>query len=183
MSGVPGAGGRVPKRPDQRRRRNAVPPPDVAQHVVCEAPEAPEDWHPLVRAWYASLSASGQQADYQASDWSYALLWGHFIDGAVRSGRPSSQMVARGTARAPASSSQLATAVASGSSLSSSRRTRRRRTRWRTSLTAIAPVAPLPRRVAPDLATGVLLVHLLHRPRGGPRAGRGGGPARGPAPR
>lgn len=76
MPGVPGAGGPVPKRSDQRRRRNK---PDVE---IDKAPAAPEVeipkpspiWHPIADRWYRSLADSGQAVFYQPSDWATAYL-------------------------------------------------------------------------------------------------------------
>ena len=76
MSGVPGRGGPVPKRTDQRRRRNK---PDVeVDHApgaaLVEQPEADDNWHPIAHNWYTSLAQSGQSVYYQPSDWQVARL-------------------------------------------------------------------------------------------------------------
>lgn len=78
MSGVPGAGGPVPKRSDQRRRRNA---PEIPIDKAPAAPAAPIDfpapsahWDGLARDWYLSLAKSGQAVFYQPSDWQYARI-------------------------------------------------------------------------------------------------------------
>lgn len=68
-----GSRGPVPKRESQRRRTNdkgsAVRAPSGS---VVVAPAADEDWHPLARAWFGSLSESGQSVFYEASDWQTA---------------------------------------------------------------------------------------------------------------
>lgn len=75
MPGVPGAGGPVPKRSDQRRRQNkpAVPITRGRAEEV-EIPEADENWHPVARRWFDSLARSGQSFYYQDSDWATAVL-------------------------------------------------------------------------------------------------------------
>jgi len=77
MSGVPGRGGPVPKRSDQRHGhrskadREAVTKVQVAAPVVA-APEPDETWHPIARDWFASLGKSGQSGLYEPSDWATA---------------------------------------------------------------------------------------------------------------
>jgi hypothetical protein len=71
-----GAHGPIPKRSDQRRRRNSAARPitklPAARTVVI--PEADSAWHPLAKAWFASLTQSGQSAFYEPSDWGLAVL-------------------------------------------------------------------------------------------------------------
>lgn len=76
MSGVPGRGGPVPKRSDQRRRRNKTEGDiDSAPGATdVEIPEAETDWHPIAVDWFNSLALSGQSAYYQPSDWQVARL-------------------------------------------------------------------------------------------------------------
>jgi hypothetical protein len=76
MPGVPGAGGPVPKRSDQRRRRNKESKPESVQ-VAAPLPAVPvaaKGWHPVARAWYESLGKSGQAVFYEPSDWATAYL-------------------------------------------------------------------------------------------------------------
>jgi hypothetical protein len=71
-----GERGPVPKRDDQRRRRN-VPeggPAEKGEHVECTPPPAKTTWHPTARLWYESLASSGQSWWYQASDWATAYV-------------------------------------------------------------------------------------------------------------
>lgn len=74
MSGIPGSGGRVPKRSDQRRRTNkdGRPPEKAAAGPRPAAPDPGEDWHEIARDWFVALSRSGQSAYYEASDWATA---------------------------------------------------------------------------------------------------------------
>lgn len=76
MPGVPGSGGPIPKRSDQRRRRNKprVEIDQAAGAAEVERPAADEKWHPIARQWYESLAASGQSAFYEPSDWTTAFL-------------------------------------------------------------------------------------------------------------
>lgn len=74
MSGVPGKGGPVPKRSDQRRRRNK-PDVEVAQApgaANVSVPHPEPDWHPIARDWFVSLAESGQARFYEPSDWQTA---------------------------------------------------------------------------------------------------------------
>ena len=67
--------GPVPKRSDQRRRRNASDgPPLVKGEAGAEptVPEASESWHPIAVQWYESLLDSGQAQYYEQSDWATA---------------------------------------------------------------------------------------------------------------
>lgn len=78
VTGVPGRGGPVPKRSDQRRRTNAPDQP-IATAPASPArrarpPAASKDWHPAALRWYRSLAKSGQAVFYEASDWAAAWL-------------------------------------------------------------------------------------------------------------
>lgn len=70
--------GPVPKRSSQRRRRNEPEGGPITTHasgsVDPEPPPADEEWHPIARAWYESLAASGQSHFYEPSDWATAVL-------------------------------------------------------------------------------------------------------------
>lgn len=74
MPGIPGAGGPVPKRSDQRRRTNSPGAEQALGAAEVPVPEANADWHPVAAAWFASLSTSGQAAFYEPSDWATAVL-------------------------------------------------------------------------------------------------------------
>ena len=75
MPGVPGAGGPIPKRSDQRRRRNAGPKVDkVSATAAVNVPEPDENWPDVVQNLFRSLGRSGQAEFYQESDWAFARL-------------------------------------------------------------------------------------------------------------
>jgi hypothetical protein len=94
-----GSRGPVPKRSDQRRRRNKpsekvtdktpagrareTPPVSRASQPAEAAAEtepagevrkANARWHPVAKRWFESLSASGQSKFYEPSDWATAEL-------------------------------------------------------------------------------------------------------------
>ncbi len=67
--------GPVPKRSDQRRRRNTqVRKVTVAPATVATvAPDCDPSWHPVAQRFFDSLKTSGQSAFYTDSDW--AMAW------------------------------------------------------------------------------------------------------------
>lgn len=68
--------GPVPKRSEERRRRNKdVEIDQVASgtDLPCQPPEPSEEWHPIARNWYLSLAESGQAIFYEPSDWMTAF--------------------------------------------------------------------------------------------------------------
>lgn len=68
--------GPVPKRSDQRRRRNK-PGTDIDRAPGAgdfEIPEVDPEWHAIARRWYESLIDSGQSVYYEPSDWATAYL-------------------------------------------------------------------------------------------------------------
>jgi hypothetical protein len=88
------SGGPVPKRSDQRRRRNKVDidsaPAAVASGVV-RGPECPDELTGLARRWYESLRTSGQSEFYADSDWTSALIIARAIEKFEE--RPSAHML------------------------------------------------------------------------------------------
>lgn len=70
--------GPVPKRSDQRRRRNkpeADAPAVVAMgQQVVKPPTEDRAWHPYAKDWFRALKRSGQSQFYQESDWREAKL-------------------------------------------------------------------------------------------------------------
>jgi hypothetical protein len=76
-----GPRGPIPKRADQRRRKNEpeVPvqqPAAVPDELTlnCQPPAANPMWHPTAAQWYAALPMSGQAIYYVHSDWQQGYL-------------------------------------------------------------------------------------------------------------
>lgn len=88
--------GPVPKRDDQRIRRNK---PDLQTDTVTMIgpvvipPLGIEDPHPLTYDMYEAMKDSGQARYYEPSDWAYARFALHFADDLLKSGKPSSMML------------------------------------------------------------------------------------------
>ena len=91
-----GARGPVPKRSEERVRRNKPEVP-VDKIEVIGPVETPElnfpDPHPLTVDLYASLSQSAQSRFYELSDYQMARAILHFFDIEVKKGKASAQMV------------------------------------------------------------------------------------------
>lgn len=88
--------GPVPKRSDQRRRRNKPAGGEVTRAKskgASGAPEADPDWHPIAIEWFSSLGESGQSQFYEPSDWATARVWAELLSRQLESGRPSAQMI------------------------------------------------------------------------------------------
>lgn len=90
--------GPVPKRSDQRRRRNIDS--DAPDTVLASAgprtemiPANPE-WHDVARQWYESLAESGQSEFYEASDWATAHYVAEAMSRNLLQGRFSAQLFA-----------------------------------------------------------------------------------------
>lgn len=91
-----GTRGPIPKRDDERRRRNK---PDTDTTTIemtgeVEAPDVDLGWHPIAADWYRSLAKSGQSKRYEPSDWAAARLVAHDMTRHLNSGRFSSQALA-----------------------------------------------------------------------------------------
>ena len=66
--------GPLPKRVEERRRRNAVPGETlVRMRGPVRAPQAPKGCHPIARKWYMALKKSGQSQYFEPSDWAAAV--------------------------------------------------------------------------------------------------------------
>jgi hypothetical protein len=97
-----GAHGPIPKRSEERRRRNKDDGPELIQapagqpEDLPELPEPSELWHPIATDWYLSLRESGQAAFYEPSDWAVARyaaeLMSRVLDCSERG--PNGQLVA-----------------------------------------------------------------------------------------
>src|SRR4051794_35070560 len=71
----------MPKRSDQRRRRNKPDTPlrkGQAQPFV-ECPPADPEWDKRAIAWYDSLALSGQSVFYEPTDWNTAQAAGALL--------------------------------------------------------------------------------------------------------
>lgn len=92
-----GSRGPVPKRSEERVRRNVEDAPVEKLHVQGEV-EPPElglaDPHPMIVDFYESLKESAQSRFYEPSDWQFARVTMHFLDQQVKSSRPSGQTLA-----------------------------------------------------------------------------------------
>lgn len=88
-----GSRGPVPKRSEERQRRN------TPEHTVTRAdgaesvsiPEPDDTWHPIARQLWDALAASGQSRFYEPSDWAmaYSLMddLSYYKTGTKRSGQ------------------------------------------------------------------------------------------------
>jgi hypothetical protein len=96
-----GAHGPIPKRSEERRRRNKDDGPELLQapsgppaHLP-DLPEPEDSWHEIAVDWYLSLRESGQAAFYQPSDWATARYAAELMSRLLKSDRsPNGQLVA-----------------------------------------------------------------------------------------
>lgn len=92
-----GTRGPIPKRSEERIRRNKDDVEITRIEAVGQV-ESPElgldDPHPMIVDFWNSLAESAQSKYYEPSDWQYARFTLHFADKLVKSGRPSSQLLA-----------------------------------------------------------------------------------------
>lgn len=88
-----GSRGPVPKRSDQRRRRNA---PAIATTKVdggaAKPPKLGFEAHPIVADWYAALADGPEAKFYSPALWHRARVVAKIMSGVLESGRPSAQM-------------------------------------------------------------------------------------------
>ncbi|MDQ0791973.1 hypothetical protein [Streptomyces sp. B1I3] len=96
-----GAYGPIPKRSEERRRRNKDDGPEMIQapsggpQDLPDLPEPDALWHPIASDWYLSLRDSGQSAFYEPSDWAMARYAAHVMSQVLLSERgPNGQLVA-----------------------------------------------------------------------------------------
>ncbi|WP_031189821.1 MULTISPECIES: hypothetical protein [Streptomyces] len=89
-----GAHGPIPKRSEERRRRNKDGGPEVVQApsgAPVDLPDLPDpdpSWHPIAADWYLSLRDSGQAAFYEPSDWAMARYAAELMSRGLSSDRP-----------------------------------------------------------------------------------------------
>ena len=91
-----GVKGPIPKRSDERIRRNKDEALEKVEAIgVVRMPHLGLDNpHPLVVDLYLSLADSAQSRFYEPSDWQYARFCLHFADVLLKQQRPSSQLLA-----------------------------------------------------------------------------------------
>jgi hypothetical protein len=89
-----GTRGPIPKRSEERRRRNKeegaqlVQAPSGPPEDLPDVPEPDGHWHPIAADWFVSLRESGQAAFYQASDWATARYAAELMHRGLSSDRP-----------------------------------------------------------------------------------------------
>ncbi|AUV61961.1 hypothetical protein KIV63_gp02 [Mycobacterium phage SWU2] len=90
--------GPIPKRSDQRVRRNKPETPVTQLPVATKPVKAPPmgipDAHPVVSQLWDSLAKSAQAQYYEPSDWAYARMALHFANRECWSGKPNGQILA-----------------------------------------------------------------------------------------
>lgn len=96
-----GAHGPIPKRSEERRRRNKGDGPELIQapsgvpEDLPDLPDADPLWHPIASDWYLSLRESGQAQFYEPSDWAVARYAADLMSKVLQSERgPNGQLVA-----------------------------------------------------------------------------------------
>lgn len=97
-----GTHGPIPKRSEERRRRNKDDGPELIQapagapEDLPALPDPDPNWHDIAVDWYLSLRESGQAAFYEPSDWAVARyaaeLMSRVLDCSERG--PNGQLVA-----------------------------------------------------------------------------------------
>jgi hypothetical protein len=91
-----GPRGPVPKRSEERRRRNtpkAAEPVKLPLAASEDWPAPDEEWHPIAVRWYRSLAESGQRQFYEPSDVAAAVYVAEAMSRSLR-GKMSSVMFA-----------------------------------------------------------------------------------------
>ena len=89
-----GTHGPIPKRSEERRRRNKDDGPAVAQAPTgppLDLPDLPDPdplWHPIASDWSVSLRSSGQAQFYEPSDWAMARYAAELMSRGLCSDRP-----------------------------------------------------------------------------------------------
>ena len=88
--------GPVPKRSDQRRRRNTENGEITHVPTAGEVVRSPADgaWHPIAIEWYESLARSGQAQYYESSDWAVARYVAEAMSRSLAGQKMSGQMFA-----------------------------------------------------------------------------------------
>jgi hypothetical protein len=89
------APGPIPKRSEERRRRNKDNPIDMVAVIgkVKPAP-CPVGLHPQARSWYRSFTASGMAKYYESTDWQQLRVLAIILSKLLASPRVSAQLFA-----------------------------------------------------------------------------------------
>lgn len=89
-----GTTGPIPKRSDQRRRRNKdeIDTDSAPGAQGVEVPVAHEDWSEAATRWYEALGESGQSYWYEPSDWAQAWILAEMLDRVLTSTKPNAMM-------------------------------------------------------------------------------------------
>ena len=82
----------LPKRSEDRRRRNAVEVDRAPAARRSPIPSGDRSWHPVARRWYAALRRSGQAAFYEPSDWAHATYIAEGMSRCLSAERMSGQL-------------------------------------------------------------------------------------------
>lgn len=90
-----GSTGPIPKRSEERRRRNRPETPVTAAKVAGKVavPAADPEWHKYARGLYCSFKKSGQSRFWEPSDWETARVQCHLLSVELRKSKPSPAMV------------------------------------------------------------------------------------------
>ena len=88
--------GGMPKRSEERRRRNKVPGLEKVQLPAEDypLPELPDDLHEVAVAWYRALPLSGQSVFYEPTDWERARAIAIQLSRMLKNPEPGASLVA-----------------------------------------------------------------------------------------
>ena len=91
--------GPVPKRSDQRARRNKQPEGaqvvQIATTSQVKPPAEDKSWHITAKRWFRSLKKSAQQEFYEPSDWAYAQLAADLLSAEMAREKPRAVMISQ----------------------------------------------------------------------------------------
>lgn len=90
--------GPVPKRSDQRVRRNKPDGPEptkISGATTVKAPAEDRNWHVSAKRWFRSLKKSGQAIFYEPSDWAYAQLAADLLSSEMEREKPRAVMISQ----------------------------------------------------------------------------------------
>lgn len=91
--------GPVPKRTDQRARRNKTPEGAEVVRLTTTSqvkpPAEDKSWHITAKRWFRSLKKSSQNQFYEQSDWAYAQLAADLLSAEMNRDKPRAVMVSQ----------------------------------------------------------------------------------------